>query len=96
MHWSSDHPEVGSGQQAIVAVTPDRSVQTCLDFGAQGVAHATFEFEPKSDGCRVTWGFEADFGYDLVGRYFGLMFDRWIGADYEKGLANLKALAESK
>ena len=23
-----------------------------------------------------------------------LMFDRWIGADYETGLANLKVLAE--
>jgi len=31
---------------------------------------------------------------DYFGRYFGLLFDRLIGADYEKGLARLKALAE--
>ena len=71
-------------------------MKTYLDFGAQGATHAAFKIEPQNNGCRVTSGFEAEFGYDLVGRYFGLMFDRWIGADYEKGLANLKALVESK
>jgi hypothetical protein len=44
----------------------------------------------------VTWAFDTDFGYNLVGRYFGLMLPRSIGADYEKGLANLKDLAEGK
>ena len=29
-------------------------------------------------------------------RWMGLMFDRWIGADYVKGLAKLKALAEKE
>jgi len=49
----------------------------------------------------VTWGFDTDvtegqnlFG-SLMARYFGLLFDRWIGTDYEIGLANLKTLAES-
>ena len=28
-------------------------------------------------------------------RYIGLMFDGWIGPDYEKGLARLKAIAET-
>ena len=30
----------------------------------------------------------------LMERWFGLMFERWIGPDYEKGLAALKAFAE--
>ena len=30
-----------------------------------------------------------------MARYFGLLFDRWIGSDYEQGLTSLKALAES-
>ena len=33
-------------------------------------------------------------GAGPVGRWFGLMMDRLIGLDYEKGLANLKTLAE--
>jgi hypothetical protein len=33
-------------------------------------------------------------GVNPVGRWMGLMMDRWVGADYERGLANLKALVE--
>ena len=94
MSWQSDHPEVGSGSQEIVAAEPDRLVKTLLDFGAQGTAFATFELAPVDGGSRVTWSLDSEFGYDLIGRYFGLMFDRWVGPDYEQGLANLKRLAE--
>ena len=31
----------------------------------------------------------------FLARYFGLLFDRWVGNDYEQGLANLKQFAES-
>ena len=27
-------------------------------------------------------------------RYFGVMLDSWVGADYEAGLVNLKELVE--
>ena len=30
-----------------------------------------------------------------MGRYFGLLFDRWVGSDYEQGLGKLKELAET-
>ena len=30
-----------------------------------------------------------------MARYFGLMFDEWVGADYEEGFANLEKPAES-
>jgi effector-binding domain-containing protein len=49
----------------------------------------------------VTWTFDSDlvagdnFLNGLLNRYFGLLFDQWIGADYEEGLASLKSLAES-
>ena len=29
-----------------------------------------------------------------AGRWLGLMMDNWVGADYERGLSNLKALVE--
>jgi effector-binding domain-containing protein len=31
----------------------------------------------------------------LLARYFALLFDRWVGGDYELGLVNLKRFAES-
>ena len=95
MSWSSPKPEVGSGSQEIVAVDPGRSVTTKLDFGDQGQATARLEIAPEGTGSRVTWGFDTSFEGNFLGRYFGPFFDRMIGPDYEKGLARLKAIAES-
>ena len=95
MSWKSDHPNVGSGAQSITMLEPDRKVETALDFGDQGTATASFDLEPEGSATKVRWGFKTDLGFNPVARYFGLMFDQWIGADYEKGLANLKAVAES-
>lgn len=96
VHWSSDHPQVGSGSQEIVASEPAKMLKTRLDFGQQGIAHAYFKLVPEAQATRVTWGFTTDFGMNLIGRYMGLMFNQWIGADYEEGLQNLKQLAETQ
>ena len=96
MTWASDNPRVGVGSQEIVASEPHRRVDTVLDFGPQGTAEASFRIDPTNGGTRVTWSFETDFGWNLVGRYLGFfMFDAALGGDYERGLENLKALAES-
>jgi hypothetical protein len=95
MEWTSEQADVGAGSQEIVAVEPDRSVTTRLDFGGQGEALSKLSIEPEGDGSRLTWSFDTSFEGDFLGRYFGLMFDHWIGADYEKGLARLKSLAEA-
>ena len=95
MSWESEDPNVGTGSQEIVASEPYKTVKTKLDFGPNGVADAHFNLEPEGDNTRVTWGFQTDFGGNLIGRYMGLMFDKWIGADYEKGLASLKAMTEA-
>jgi hypothetical protein len=50
---------------------------------------------PEGSGTRATWTLTSDFSRSLVGRYFGLALDGMVGPDYEKGLAKLKALAES-
>jgi uncharacterized protein YndB with AHSA1/START domain len=95
MSWTSTNPNVGSGSQQIVASEPYRRVETLLDFGAQGTAQAYFDLGPEGTGTHVTWGFDTHFGWNLLGRYFGLLFDRMVGTDYEKGLQRLKILAES-
>jgi uncharacterized protein YndB with AHSA1/START domain len=96
MNWKSDDPNVGSGAQSITMLEPDSKVETALDFGEQGTATASFDLEPKGPATEVTWGFSTDLGFNPVVRYFGLMFDKWIGADYEKGLAKLKTVAEAE
>ena len=97
MTWASEKPDVGSGSQEIIESVPDKLVRTKLDFGDMGNANAFFEIEPKGDAStRLVWGFDTDLGLNPVSRYFGLMFERWIGPDYEHGLAKLKTLAEQQ
>lgn len=101
LNWSGDPRLVGSGWQEIVASEPYRRVAMHLDFEQQGTAETYFLIEEAEPGVRLTWGFDTDLlaGQSLLGgvlaRYFGLFFDRWIGADYENGLARLKAYVES-
>ena len=96
MSWSSEHPKVGSGTQEIIRSEPNSQVVTQLDFEGQGNAVATFQLDPVADSTRITWGFETDWGNNLIWRYMGLMMDKWVGTEYEKGLAELKQLAESE
>ncbi len=95
MEWRSDNPDVGTGSQQIVAVEPGRSVTSTLDFGMDNPTTAKMVLLPEGAATRATWTLETDFSGSLLGRYFGLALDRMVGPDYEKGLAQLKRLAES-
>lgn len=95
MSWVSKNPNVGSGSQTIVELVENTSTVTELDFGDMGKARASIRLSSVNGGTGVTWGFKAELG-GVMERWFGLLFDRWIGADYEKGLARLKALAEKQ
>lgn len=95
MIWVSEDPKVGNGSQEITVSEPDSRVDSALDFGGMGTATAWVLLTPEGEGTKVTWGLVSDMGMSPVGRYMGLMMDRWIGADYEKGLASLKAKVES-
>jgi hypothetical protein len=95
MRWESENPGVGTGGLQIVESEYPYRVRTALDFGSQGVATAFFRLEPLGGRTQVTWGFDVEFGYDLMGRYFGLFMDAWIGPVYEQGLMNLRAAVEA-
>ncbi len=92
--WASEHPQVGNGSQEIIASEPDKMVQTALDFGPMGSAVAQFDLVEAGGKTTVTWGFETDLGNNPMARWMGTQMDKWVGGDYETGLANLKALVE--
>ena len=96
MSWKSDHPNVGSGTWTITHATENKSVNLALSFEGQGDASSFFNLAPEAAGTKVTWGFDTDAGMNPIMRWFGLMLDKWVGADYEKGLNNLKLMLEKK
>jgi effector-binding domain-containing protein len=94
--WSSEDPNVGSGSQEIIATEPDRSVTVRLVFsGFDSENTSIHHLSPEGEGTRVVWSYDSVFHGNLLGRYFGLMLDKMLGPDYEKGLNRLKALVES-
>ncbi len=95
MAWHSDNKNVGSGTQTILQSEPSELIKVELDFGAMGIADASYILKPSESGTHFTWAFDVKHGGSLINRYFGLMMDKWVGADYEKGLAKLKQVAEA-
>lgn len=45
-------------------------------------------------GTRVSWVFRGNFDDQLLMRWMGLMFDGWVGPDFEEGLARLAQRVE--
>lgn len=91
--WKGNQ-EVGEGSQTITDIEPYSRVSVALDFGAEGPAQASYELRPVAGGTEVIWHFHTDLGYNPIGRYFGLLIERFLGPDYELGLSQLKTLVE--
>ena len=95
MEWSSTNPDVGEGSQEIIESRTNSYVEVALDFGQMGKAVASYQLLPSGAGTRVVWAFNTDVGNNPLQRWMGLMFDRWIGKDYEEGLERLKQVVEN-
>ena len=95
MRWTSANEDVGDGAQTVTAVEPCSFIDIKLEFDGMPAARAWHRLESVDGGTKATWGFEGDMGAGPVGRYFGLFMDKFVGADYERGLAALKVLVEA-
>jgi len=90
-----DGAVIGSGTQTIIESRPFEHIEIVMSPGEAGEARSWFDFEAGSGTTIVTWGFEADYGMNIIGRYLAPMLGGIIARDYRAGLANLKELAET-
>ncbi len=89
--WTSE--KSGSGNQTMKESIPGQSIHTYIDFGEQGDANGSWEFEEGEKNIKVTWAFDdSDLGY--FERYFMILFKNKIQSDLKKGLQNLKNVSE--
>lgn len=95
--WTSEDPNVGSGSQEIIAVTPNESIQIRLEFaGSTAENISTQTIAPEGEGSRLTWRMDSALGMSPVNRWFGFfLLEKFVGPDYEKGLAALKTKVEA-
>jgi len=88
--------QVGKGMISISESLPEK-ITLKLDFIRPFVAHNTaeFSFVAQSAATQVSWAMYGPQPY--FGKVMSLFFnvDKMVGQDFEKGLAQLKAVAES-
>lgn len=85
----------GSGTQTIVESRPFDRVECLINSGEAGEARSWFEIGGRSGHAIVNRGFEHDYGFNIIGRYFGLIVTGVIRRDYQNSLEALKEAAES-
>ena len=93
MAW--DDAASGSGTLTIVDSRPWSYVEHRLNDGDAGEASSWFELVPGPGVTEVRWGFAHDYGFNVIGRYVGLLATGILRRDYVNRLENLKELAES-
>lgn len=93
MEWASNDPSVGKGTQQITASEPPTHLTADVDFGEMGTSQALWDLKAEQGGTLATWSFHMTLE-GVLDRWTGLLMEKFVGPDYEKGLSNLKALAE--
>jgi uncharacterized protein YndB with AHSA1/START domain len=93
--WAWKSKSEGDGKMTFTAAEPDKKLVYDLyfpDFGT--TSSGNFELTPEGSGTRVTWTMNGNMGSNPMFRWIALFADKMVGADFEAGLAGLKALAE--
>jgi uncharacterized protein YndB with AHSA1/START domain len=93
--WDSTG-RAGKGSLEITDILPPSSVMMRLDMEKPMEGHNTilFALQAKGDGTDVSWTMTGPYPY--LNRVLGTVFnmDKMIGSEFEKGLAELKVIAE--
>ena len=81
------------GDPSIVTSDASSGVEYEMSFDGTFPSTGSLSYEADGDETRVTWTMDGELE-GVFQRYFGLMLDSWVGADFEAGLEKLKATAE--
>lgn len=93
--WRSEQSNVGSGRLEIISAIENQSNQYTLVFDGMDKSIGGFILAPEGDNAtKVTWTLDGE--NKGMAKWFGVLMGFFIGSDYEKGLNNIKRVAESK
>lgn len=96
--WDSPNKKVGKGEQEIIKVIENDSLQTELRFikPFEGKAKSTMHALAVSDKqTKVIWKLESSMKYPMNIMLLFMNMERMIGNDFETGLSNLKQILET-
>lgn len=94
--WEWKSKTEGDGRMTFTAAEPGKRLAFELYFPDFGTTSAgVLDLAPSGSGTQVTWTMNGNMGRNPLYRWMALFMDRVVGPDFEAGLANLKALAET-
>lgn len=96
--WVSENPDLGVGSLTIIEAVPNQSLKTKMVFeGFNGTFNSRLNLTPEGDATKVVWGYDYS-ELDLTARFFMSLMDinEQMTPMFEKGLADLKGIVESK
>ena len=95
--WESDHKQVGSGEQEIIALKENEEITTHLRFlkPFKSESDAYMRVEEDGGATKVTWGFTGKNKFPMSIFMLFMNMDKAVGADFEQGLSKLKAVLEN-
>ncbi|HEX7669494.1 MAG TPA: SRPBCC family protein [Polyangiaceae bacterium] len=90
-------PKVGEGRMTIEKSQAPSLVSLKLEFFKPFTATntGTFSFVQVPEGTRVTWAMDGRNGFAAKAASLFMNMDKLVGTDFERGLAAMKAAAES-
>ena len=94
--WSGNK-DVGEGRMTITESRPSQLVRLKLDFMRPfaSTSLAEFTFAPDGDRTLVTWSMTGDKNFMAKAIHLVLDMDKMVGAKFDEGLAQMKAVTEN-
>jgi len=95
--WASENPDVGVGEQEIIAIDEGKRIDFELRFISPFEATEPAFMTTQAIGLnqtKVDWGFSGHFAYPMNLMFLFVDFETIIGADLQQGLDTLKVVLE--
>ena len=89
--------EVGEGRMTIIESRPSDLIRVKLEFFKpfSGNSLAEFNFKPEGNQTVVTWSMTGQNNFMAKAIHLFMNMDKMIGGQFEKGLAEMKSVAEA-
>jgi uncharacterized protein YndB with AHSA1/START domain len=94
--WTGNK-EVGEGRMTITESHPSDLVKINLEFLRPFAANSltVFTFKPAGNQTTVTWSMTGEKNFIAKAFHLVVNMDKMVGGDFEKGLAQMKSVAEA-
>jgi uncharacterized protein YndB with AHSA1/START domain len=89
--------QIGAGRMTLLESSPNELIRIKLEFMRpfESTSDVEFTFKPEGKQTRITWTMAGEKNYISKAFCLFMNMDKMLGGDFEKGLAQIKAIAET-